>query len=536
MDIEENQVTKKKGLSKGLIISIVVALLVIGGGVAAYVSMNNPSSPKAKYLMAEKNTMDFVSDVIEERFESELAWVELSEENPTETNIELSAEYNDPFGGGAGFGAPDPAEFINNSVLNITAQSDFKGKKIAAEVAANVAGIEINDISVYLTENKFSLGLPFLNELLQIKDEDVAKLLNEAMPELVSADEDIDFGKFFDSSSGLFSEEDIEHFKKEYVEMVLKDLPEEAFTASKEKVDINGESSDAEKVTLDLSEDDVKKLLTSIFDKLSKDEVVKDIIKDQFSNQLLGLNNPGLVIDNEVRDLINDYEAAMEDAKEEIQDFHFPNGITSSVWVDDKLIVKRDFSIEMGPNENDLVTFTIDGTQKLTDDHQVFSYDLGFKDSYDEGTMNVTGDLTWEDDKIKDSIKLIIEDIEIAYEADETLKKGDRQFDRSFSLLDEYGDGGKFLWSGTSSYEKDTMNSTHDFAVEFDDFGQDIFSLHAKVDGKQIKEVTIPEENVKDLGSMTIDEIEAYIEEDAAMQFQQWLMNMMMGAGGDFGF
>lgn len=531
MSIDEGQVTKNKGVSKGLIISIIVAILVIGGGVAAYVSMNNPSSPKGKFLLAEKDSMEFISETVEKRFESELDWSTQAEEKPTETSFELSAEYNDP-NAGMGYGAMNPAEFINNSVLTIKTQSDLKDNKVTAEFAADVAGFTVDDIQVALTEEEFTLGLPFLDDLLQIKSSDASKLLHEVMPELVSADEEIDFAEFFEATKGYLSEKDIKNLKKKYIEDTFKDLPEDAFTASEEKIDVHSNSMKTDKITLDLNEEQVKDLLTTLFDKLQKDDIIKDMIKDQFANQMFGLTNAELMLDNGDYDLINDFEDAMSEAKEEIKDLHIPDGFKSTIWINDKLIVKRDLSMKIGPNENELVTLAVNGTQHLTDTNQLFSYDIGFEDSYNEGTLTITGDFSWEDDQIKDSIKLLVEDIEIAYEAEETLKKGEREFDRTFSLLDEFGDGGKLLWTGTSSYEKDQMNSSHSFALDIDDFGPDIFSLHATIDGKQIKEVKIPEGSVKDLGNMTIEEIEAYIEEDAAAQFQQWLMKMMGSAGG----
>ena len=54
MEDQSNTVTAKKGTSKGLIITIIVAFLVIGGGVAAYFAINNLTSDKQKYFLAEK--------------------------------------------------------------------------------------------------------------------------------------------------------------------------------------------------------------------------------------------------------------------------------------------------------------------------------------------------------------------------------------------------------------------------------------------------------------------------------------------------
>lgn len=534
MEDQSNSVTPKKGISKGLIISIIVAFLVIGGGVAAYLAVNNPSSDKHKYFLAERDSFDFVSDTLAERYSPELEWAELTREKPSESVIKLSAEYNDPFGGG-GFGEFNPAEIINNSTITLTTQSDLPNKKLGVGVSAEAAGITIDDIDFYLTEEQMILGLPFLNELLQLKAADAGRLLYEVMPELTSPDEDIDFGEFFEAAEGI-SEEDKEYFKKEYLEMVYDKLTDDDFSSSNEKMDVNGKSIDSEKITFHLSEEKVKDIFTEVFDKLAQDDKVKKLIEEQFTNQFLGLTDESLVDNQELDQLLDDFEEGMLTAKEEFQKLSIPNGFTSTIWVDNKLIVQRELNVEIGPNPDDLVKFTINGTQLLSDENISFSYDFNFEDSFDQGTLTVMGDSVAKDDQITDSLKLSVADAEIIYESEETLNDSKREFDRVFSFSEPYSGEGSLYWSGNSTYEKDQMNAEHEFSVEATGFDRDLFTLHATIDGKQIKDVEIPEENMKDLGSMTMDEISTYIEEDAMIQFQKWFMGIMIDAGADLGF
>ena len=520
MDETVDNGNKKKGFSKGLI-AFIVAILVIGGGVGAYVMLN--ISTKEKYFLAEKKSFEFMTDKLEERYQPELDWNEQSKKKPTETAFTLSGEYNDPYGGG--FGAMGPEQFINNSTLEIKTGVDMEKEQIAAKLKASVGDIEVDDINLYVNSNEIALGLPFVDELLQVKGDDIGKMLHEMDPEAFTGEEDINLENIFNGNNGLLTDEDMEYYKEAYIDMIYEELPEEAFESSDEKIKVNDTSVKTEKISLQLSEEELKGIITKVLDKMEKDEKLKDLIKEQIAIR-------GGIDNDEIQELLTDFETGIADAKEELKDFKIPDGLTSTIWVKDKLIVQRDFNLEIGPTEQDLVAFTIKGSQLLEDDSQVFDYDLSYTDEYDEGTINISGDLAWKDNKATDSIKLTAEDTVLGYEGSETLKDGKRDFKRTFSYEDPYDDGGSLIWEGNASYDKDKMNAEHNLSIESADLGQDVFALQVAVDGKTTKNVEMPKDaNVKDLGSMSADDIMKYFEEDVAPNFQQWLMEKI-GVGG----
>nr|WP_306798669.1 DUF6583 family protein [Oceanobacillus saliphilus] len=488
------------------------------------------ASPKASYFLAEKNTIEYVMEQFENRYEPELSWYEKTQTGKSASTLELSAAYNDPQAN-VGYGL-DPAMFINNSSITIDAQTDMENNQLYAGLTANIGGMEINDIQLYLTEEKLLLGLPFLEEVIQMNDEDLGPLLYEVDPYMFTGDEKLGLETIFESAEGVVPEEDIEYLEEEYLQFIYEALPEEAFTSSNDTVDVNGESINSEKITLHLTEQELKDILTTVLDKMEKDERLKEIIKDQMTAQQFGSS---VYMDDEIELLMADFETAISEAKQELATFQIPNGLTSIIWIDDNRVVQRDFVIELGPSTDELVMLSVKGSQLFTDNNQFFNYDLAFSDSYEEGSMNISGDLNWDNNQATDFISLTVDDFAITYDGQETLEDGTRDFNRTFSLREPMSGGGSLIWSGNATYDNDQMNSEHSLSLETPDFSQDMFSLNILTDGRIIDSIeTLEPENVKDIGSMSAAEIQEYVEYEVTPSFQQWLFGIM--AGGAMGF
>jgi len=529
MDSQDSIENKKGGISKGLIVTI-IAILLIGGGVAAYMSLAN--SPKATYFSAEKDNLEYISDKMEERIETESEWYEFTEKNAIDSTLNLSGTYNDPFGGGD-FDTVNPEEIINSSVLTINSQYDLENKELSTSLLADIAGIEFKDINLFMTDEEITVQLPFLDDLLQIKGNDIGPFLHELDPLAFPADTEYDLGDIFDYENTVFSEEDLEYLREEYLDYIYKELDDDAFTAEKEEIEIADDSIKAEKLTLHLDEKEVKELLSSLLDKAKEDDRLKEMIK----KQLTGAGPTAQMVNDTADEIMAEYETAIDEIKTGVNDeLMIPDGLTSTIWVDKDRIVKRNFEFTTGTDESNLATFTIDGIQLLEDDYQSFNYDLGYEDAFTDGVLTILGDLSYIDDKIEDSIKLQVDDFEIAYTADETIKDGKRDFERIFTASEDT-DFGSIVWSGNSEYEKDNMNSEHEVTLEIEDMPQEVASLNVAISSEKIKEVDLPQdESIKDIGSMSTDELEEYIDGDATEQFENWLVQIMGSFGGSFGF
>nr|WP_315969521.1 DUF6583 family protein [Oceanobacillus massiliensis] len=503
-------------------------IVLAGGSAAAFMYLN--ASPKASYFLAEKNTLEYMTDQFENRYQPELDWYEKTQQEKTASTIELSGSYNDP-AAVTGYGM-DPAMFINNSSITIDAQSDMQNRQLYTGLSANIGGMEVSDIEFFLDEEKVMLGLPFIEEVLQFNDEDLGPLLQDIDPNLFTGEETLNLESLFDSAQGVLPEEDLEYLEEEYMKLIYDELPEEAFTSSDETIDVNEQSISAEKIALDLSEQELKDIMKTVLDKMENDDRLKEIIKEQAAAQQFGNT---MYMQNDLDTLISDFDTAIADMKTGLEDFRIPDGLKSTLWIHDDKIVQRDFSIEMGPTAEELGLFTIKGSQLLTETNQFFNYDFSFSDAYSDGTVNLAGDLNWEDDQAKDSIKIAMEDLELSYEGSETLEDGSREFDRTFTLQEPTSGGGSLLWSGNASYENDQMNSEHNFSLETPDISQDMISFNIISEGKTIDSVeSLSEDNVKNIGGMSADEIQQYIENDITPSFQQWLFGIL--AGGGLGF
>ncbi|WP_246202524.1 DUF6583 family protein [Virgibacillus doumboii] len=521
-----------KVLSKRAIIISLVVILIAGGSVAAYVLLD--LSAKQQYFLAEKSSIEYVADKVKERYEPELNWYKHTEENPTETTLEFSGKYNDP-NAMNNFGVMGPAQIINNSTLTITTAMDKNKKHMATQINASMGTIEVGDINLYLTADKVMLGLPFLDELLQLNGDDLGKLLKEVDPQKFTGEEKLDFNAFFEGSNGFINKEDQEYIKKEYLEMIYDELPEKSFELTEETVNVNSKAIDTEKISMHLSEKQLKNLVSTVLEKMESDEKLKEIIGEQMVVQQFGAGITSSSLTPEMQDqvdqLISDFETAIKDAQDGLRKLQIPDGLKSTIWVNNDLIVKRDFSVKYGLTDENMITLSVIGTQMLEDTSQTFNYEFGASDPTGDYTMTLNGELGSKDNEVSDSIKLAFGETELSYEGSETLNDGEREFERVFSYSDATG-GGSLKWSGNASYNNDQMTSEHDLSVEAPGISQDMFGLHIEKSAKTIKSVDLNnDKEIKNIGDMSMEEINQYIEMKLKPQFQQWIFGLM-GTGG----
>lgn len=506
----EQQVPEKVKQSKLNIKLLVIIGVILVGAVGAFAYTLWPTSEKDAYFKAEIDTFNFLKDQVVDRFEDEIAWTELSKEKPTSSTITVSAEYNDPYSFGD---FNEIEEIINQSSLTLHTETDMKGKQLLVDAEANIAGITFEDFRIYLTDERLLIELPFLDDALQIESKDLSAILHEIDPYFFSEDEEYDFSIIFDLDNYPIPEDDQQYIRDKYGKFLYDHLPDEAFSSETDNVKINGDNIKAEKITAHLTEEHVKTLLTDFYTEIQDDDRFKEIVEEYLKNSF--------VEQYEIDEILDLFGEGLDEAKEEIEDIRLPDGIQSTIWVKDGLIVQREFNVADVEFDEE---FKIKGIHVLDQEEQILDYELTVDDGFHAETMSIKANLSNKNGKINDKITLDVTDAKAVYEAKETKSKSDRKFERSISFQTPF-ESGSIHWDGNSSYDKDEMSSSNRIYLEADDLGGDIFNLQLDVEGKQIRGVEEPNpDNIKDIGKMTEDELFDYIYFDAQEQFFDWYM------------
>ena len=519
----EEEVVKKKS-PKSLIILVVTALVVLGGSASAFFLLTK--SPKVQYLLAESETYKQMDSLVEARYKNEMDWMKVNQEKPVETTYDLSAEWNDP---SVDYEMQEIQSIINSIVLSAKQVKDPVKKEMEVGVSGKLGSVSTDFVTMFATTEKLLLSLPFKEELIRIDDSDYGKFMKEVDKDY-EGNETIGLPYLFEDNY-VISEELSTYLEKEYMEYLVKEIPEEAFTSDKEEITIFDEKKKTTKVVMDLSEVQVKSLLKNLFEKAKDDDKLRDALKEQIAFTSYGED----ISNTDVKEIMDNFEVALEDIIEGVDTLNIPNGLQSTIWHDSNIIVKREFAVSFGENEDEVATLTVDGTQLLEKTNQKWDYSLGVKGfAEDEGVIKFEGDLSWKDQKADDSISISAEELKIVYKGKEELKDNKRTFTRSFGLTDGDIDPA-VIWRGTATHEKDSVKANHEFTISEKSIGETPFNLVLKHQGKIVKKVDMPEEtdDTVKIGEMDIDELQRFMEYDLGRKFEGWFYGLMGDVEGE---
>ena len=518
----QKQEGKKK--TKGLMISLIVtAFVLVGGSVSAFFIFNK--TPKIQYLMAESETVKHMGDLFEERYKNESNWMETQGKKPVESLFDISAEWNDP---DVDYGMEEFQSILNSSALSVKNVYDPIKKENELELGGKFGSTELTIGNLILTPEKLFLSLPFTEDIIRFDDKDFGKLMRE-IDEDYEGQEELGLSQLFENVFSTNEELDT-HIQEEYVEYFIEKLPEDAFTSEKETIKVFDKKVDTKKLSMKLSEKEVKTLITELYEKIRDDEKLIAIVKESMLDQAELASSFGEDPSSDIDSIFVDMEEDLNEVIEDIKTWRFPNGIESTIWHNSNKIVKRDFGLAAGDTEGEEIAFEVSGTQLLEKTNQQWAYTVTVTDPYyeEENSLEFTGDLSWKDNKAKDSMKISVDDFEVFYEGEEKLDGKKRTFTREIGFSDGYSTP-KLIWSGHATHEKDSVKANHEFTISGEGMDENMYNLLVKQEGKVVKKVDIPGESDKivNIGDMKVEKIQEYFETDLVTQFEEWAEKLM---------
>ncbi|KGR79804.1 proline-rich domain-containing protein [Ureibacillus manganicus] len=493
----------KKPKSKKLtvtIISAIFALLLVGGGVFAFFNMQK--TPKDRLLLAELNSWGQLNKAFESRYQPELEWAKKAETTPTEYTYQVGASVDGEF-----YSYEDEmvAEILSNSSLTLGVQMDPNKQVLKADLGADVNGVKIDNLSAYITTKELMFGFPFTDDILQLKDEDFGNFMKSLDP-YYEGTETLGLSDWM--GKNVFSKENQDYLVKEYLLFFYNSIPQEAFKEASEDVNVFGSNLQANKISMELSGDQIRDVLVKVLEKAKNDPKFEDIILETVKNATGAAGS----FEDDFDININE---GLDTAIAELKNTDIPTGINYTVWVNADTVVKSE--LEIGE-------FKVEGTRQFTTEKVQWDYTLEMEGE----SLYFAGDLSSNNGKFNDEVTLLDDyGTGFTYEGSEDLNGRDRTFYRTLYFQDEW-DEFELFWEGNSSYKGDSMEGEHRFGI-----GSYEYDIAITVDeaGSFIKNVDIPSNNLVDIGSMSSDEIERYMTEDFLTAAQSWAMNLYFELG-----
>ena len=508
----------KKGLTILGISVGVIAVLAIGAIILFQTIVN---TPKNNYLMAELDEVEGTFELFEERFESELDWYEHAEQNAIESTLGITAETNDP-----SFQEMGLDQMINNSNINLAIGQDMANEVSTMGLNADIAGLTISDVNAYITGEKAGLTLPFIEEYMVVNEADAATFLNTLDPATFTGEEEIDYSMFFETSA--LTETQREYLIDEYATFIRENLPDDAFESESEEITVGENTVNADKLTMILTEEQIHTFLKDLFNKMAEDEELANIIETQMMAANLG--NPAAP---SAGDTAAEFNNSLKEAAENIEDVGFPEGLTSVVWTDgDDNIIQRDFDTSITV-DGSTGQVAVDGVTEISEDSTVFNYDMTFSDETMESVIGYTADLNETESGYEDMITLRADSEDLfVINSVKTEEEDSEVWNMDINFNEQMTGSPLTLFMESSSvYNED--QATGDMTLYADDginVTRDTFVLNLTSDSQTVSEIEMPgEDNEKNIGQMSMEELDAYFNDEVGPAFEEW-MNEKFGA------
>lgn len=333
MDQETNLEPKmqKSGVGKWLIAALIVVVLA-GIATTAFVMLKS-QDPMKLYLSAYQKTLQEQTERYEQYYGDVLAHQERLYDEAYQSKTTVTADFE--LQGDAAQSMPQIAmvkAILSQIQLEMDQQVDPGAKEGSMDVALTLAGQTQASVELYQNETTTAVRAPFLYEKYFALPNDKAGAFMERMGQ--PEPEVTEIPNFVDMNSLSYG--DLKSVLKDSLATAAGLLRKDQFTLEN---NATYEGETYKKITLQLSEDEAKQMLTAVLEQLKSDQRIQDFFETQMVvNRLSASTEPSFT----------DYQEMIDQALKNVEKVKFPSGVTIESYVKDGYIAHETMTADIG--------------------------------------------------------------------------------------------------------------------------------------------------------------------------------------------
>lgn len=302
----QGKVAPKKAGKPLLIIVLIAILLTVSVGLTFAIVQGN--SPKNMYLKALANGFSGSVNPVKQVFGENPDLLKRIATDAYRNEITISGDTNTPIDGIS----------LRNSSIGVTTSVNPKKSQGMASIAIRRNGANVFQLEAFQSDDNTGIRLPYLYEnYYYVENNRFGRFMEQLDPYYSGPAKLNNFLARHNAVAG-------KDFLEPYFKYIASFLRKEHFTLEK---GFNFQGEKYNKVTLNLSESEVKCLLIGLVDKLSNDQGFFDLYAGIL--QLQGQGFYGFDWEQKLKDSLKALTA-------EIEMVSFPNGFRSELIIDDK--------------------------------------------------------------------------------------------------------------------------------------------------------------------------------------------------------
>lgn len=395
--------SNKKGLKYSLQLATATALAI--STLAFSTSADAQTEAKDAYIQAEEQEAAQFTTYLDTRFQAEMDWAEQVTDNASESVLNVGLEINNlpDFD-------PQMTSILNSSYLEFLVQQDLDAEQMLMQLDANIAGANITDLVFAIDQNYLIASLPFYDSPLMMSEEGLKRLAEESGESLG----DFSFSDLFATEFSVDGLDD-EYFNR-YNDLVYETLADESFSMETIETEIAGVTHEANVITMQLTEAEIHEVVNVVLEELKNDEVIIDLMLTQVEAQIaLEGGNP--------QDFEAEFVNSIDELQTEFNELNFPEGLTSTIYVVEDTVMKREVYTEIDDSEVGGVpeetleedVDTEEDTESEVEDETETEIEEGTEEDVEDGT---------EDTEVEDGTEDTETDVEDGTDGDTEVEDG----------------------------------------------------------------------------------------------------------------